>query len=89
MKTAKEWIASKTSLVNKNVITKRFTADDISAIQLDACSSVVNERVAELQAHRAVGNQEQDVTNGKLAGYCIVCQVPWPCSFAKSKLTTH
>jgi hypothetical protein len=34
-------------------------------------------------AHRAVGNQEQDMQNGKLAGYCIVCQVPWPCDTAK------
>lgn len=35
-----------------------------------------------LIAHRAVGNQEQDVANGKLSGYCLVCQVPWPCQFA-------
>lgn len=39
--------------------------------------------IASALAHRAVGNQEQDVQNGKLAGYCIVCQVPWPCDTAK------
>jgi len=39
--------------------------------------------VAQLIAHRAVGNQEQDADNGKLAGYCLVCQIPWPCEYAK------
>lgn len=34
-------------------------------------------------AHRAVGNQEQDIQSGKIAGYCIVCQVQWPCDTAK------
>jgi hypothetical protein len=33
------------------------------------------------QLHRAVGNQEQDIDNGKLAGYCILCQVPYPCEY--------
>ena len=42
----------------------------------------MNERVAQLTAHRACGNQEQDADNGKLAGYCVVCQVPWPCAIA-------
>jgi hypothetical protein len=46
----------------------------------------VMERVAQLIAHRAVGNQEQDPQNGKLAGYCVVCQVPWPCDTAKPKM---
>lgn len=31
--------------------------------------------------HRAVGNQEQDIANGKLAGFCILCQVPYPCEY--------
>ena len=37
-------------------------------------------------AHRAVGNQEQDADNGKLAGYCLVCQIPWPCEYAGQPL---
>jgi hypothetical protein len=41
------------------------------------------ERIAELTAHRACGNQEQDTQNGKLAGYCVVCQTIWPCDYAK------
>lgn len=45
----------------------------------------VMERVAQLIAHRAIGNQEQDAINGKLAGYCAVCQVPWPCDIAKPR----
>lgn len=40
------------------------------------------ERIAQLIAHRACGNQEQDPQNGKLAGYCVVCQIPWPCAYA-------
>lgn len=44
------------------------------------------ERTAQLLAHRACGNQEQDVQNGKIAGYCIVCQTPWPCEFAAKGL---
>lgn len=40
--------------------------------------------IAAATAHRACGNQEQDAQNGKLAGYCIVCQVPWPCETAQS-----
>jgi hypothetical protein len=45
----------------------------------------IEERIAELTAHRACGNQEQDTQNGKLAGYCVVCQVPWPCEIAKPR----
>jgi hypothetical protein len=45
----------------------------------------IEERIAELTAHRACGNQEQDTQNGKLGGYCVVCQVPWPCSYALPK----
>lgn len=40
------------------------------------------ERIAQLTAHRACGNQEHDAANGKLAGFCVVCQVPWPCEIA-------
>jgi hypothetical protein len=42
----------------------------------------VSERVAQITAHRACGNQEQDPMAGKLAGYCVVCQTPWPCRYA-------
>lgn len=48
----------------------------------------VNERVAQLIAHRACGNQEQDAENGKLSGYCVICQVPWPCEIAKPQCTS-
>ena len=40
--------------------------------------------VAAATAHRACHNQEQDLGNGKLAGYCIVCGIPWPCETAKT-----
>lgn len=50
---------------------------------LAARPQAVDERVAQLTAHRAVGNQEQDLDQGKLAGYCLVCQVLWPCETAK------
>ena len=36
MKTAAEWIQTKTHLVNKNVVTSRFTKADIRRIQDDA-----------------------------------------------------
>lgn len=42
----------------------------------------VERLLAEKLAHRACGNQEQDLQNGKIAGYCVVCQAPWPCSYA-------
>jgi hypothetical protein len=40
------------------------------------------ERIAQLIAHRACTGSEHDPTNGKLHGYCVVCGVPWPCSYA-------
>ncbi len=46
----------------------------------------MQERIAQLTAHRACGNQEQDTQNGKLAGYCVICQTPWPCEFAGKPL---
>ena len=48
----------------------------------------LNERIAQITAHRAVGNQEQDLDNGKLAGYCLVCQTLWPCEYAGSPAKT-
>ena len=38
--------------------------------------------VAMITAHRACHNQEQDPGNGKLAGYCVVCGILWPCDYA-------
>jgi hypothetical protein len=46
------------------------------------CSKKMAKELSLRIAHRAVGNQEQDVENGKLAGFCLVCQVPWPCEYA-------
>ncbi len=40
------------------------------------------ERVAQLIAHRACCGAEHDPANGKLHGYCVVCGVPWPCTYA-------
>lgn len=42
----------------------------------------MNERVAQITAHRVCGNQEHDPLSGKLSGYCVVCQIPWPCKYA-------
>ena len=59
-------------------LTKQFDRDN-------GWDDAVMERVAQLIAHRACGNQEQDTQNGKLAGYCVVCQTPWSCDVAKTK----
>jgi len=40
------------------------------------------ERVAQITAHRACCGTEHDPANGKLHGLCVVCGVPWPCSYA-------
>lgn len=40
------------------------------------------ERVAQMTAHRACGNQEHNPAQGKLAGYCVVCSLPWPCAYS-------
>ena len=41
------------------------------------------EMIAAATAHRACCNCEQDLNNGKLPGYCVVCGVEWPCDTAK------
>lgn len=46
----------------------------------------IAEAIASAVAHRACTNSEQDPRNGKLAGYCVVCGVPWPCETAKTFL---
>jgi hypothetical protein len=54
------------------------------AAELSAQESkpVDSERVAQLIAHRACCGSEHDPANGKLHGCCVVCGVPWPCSYA-------
>jgi hypothetical protein len=42
----------------------------------------MNERVAQLIAHRVCFGEEHDPANGKIHGYCVVCGVPWPCEYA-------
>lgn len=42
----------------------------------------IDERVAQLLAHRACNGVEHDPMNGKLHGCCVVCQNPWPCEYA-------
>ena len=42
----------------------------------------INERVAQLTAHRACCGAEHDPQRGKLHGCCVVCGVPWPCAYA-------
>lgn len=42
----------------------------------------MQERVAQITAHRACCGVEHDPAQGKLHGYCIVCGVPWPCEYA-------
>lgn len=47
--------------------------------------SAVEERAAQMIAHRACCGVEHDPQNGKLHGYCVVCGVPWPCEYAGPK----
>lgn len=44
--------------------------------------NILQERIAQITAHRACCGGEHDVTQGKLHGYCVVCGVPWPCEYA-------
>lgn len=52
MKTPKEWIASKTRLSNKLVITDRFTEKDIKAIQDDAYNQGMRDASLDTQTIR-------------------------------------
>ena len=47
--------------------------------------SAVEERAAQMIAHRACCGVEHDPQNGKLHGYCVVCGVPWPCEYVGPK----
>lgn len=46
--------------------------------------SAPSERVAQITAHRCCTNEEHDPSNGKLAGTCVVCGLPWPCEIASA-----
>jgi hypothetical protein len=43
--------------------------------------SYESERVAQIQAHRAIRGVEHDGTTGKFHGDCYVCGVPFPCEY--------
>jgi len=49
------------------------------ALEQAQATANVDERVAQLQAHRACGNEEHDPQNGKISGFCVVCLTTWPC----------
>lgn len=55
----------------------------IAAHQVQQGQSSLNERIAQLAAHRACHSAEHDPLQGRIHGYCIVCGVPWPCEIAK------
>lgn len=42
----------------------------------------LDERIAQITAHRGCHSAEHDPANGKLHGCCVVCGVPWPCEYA-------
>lgn len=65
------------------------TARRILASQDTGGGEEIKIMVASATAHRACHNQEQDVNNGKLGGYCIVCGVPWPCETAQTYLASR
>ena len=68
--------------IEAGTLTPTASAEGWRDIETAPRDGLLNERVAQITAHRACGNQEQDVMSGKLAGYCVVCQVPWPCTYA-------
>lgn len=39
-------------------------------------------------AHRACCGCENDLANGKIHGYCVVCGIVWPCEVAKTFIDT-
>ena len=43
---------------------------------------LIEERAAQLIAHRACHSAEHNPSAGRLHGYCVVCGVAWPCSYA-------
>ena len=47
--------------------------------------SAVEERAAQMMAHRACCGVEHDPQAGKFHGCCVVCGVPWPCEYVGPK----
>lgn len=47
-------------------------------------SEELQNKIAAAIAHRGCCGCEQDLANGKLHGYCVVCGVEWPCDTAKT-----
>lgn len=74
------------SCVAKNLYFEICPQDAKALLDAFVFSTVHNGNLAAALAHRACGNQENDLDNGKLAGYCIVCQIPWPCETAQAFL---
>lgn len=67
------------------IILRALQKDTLTAaLAQKETSDSIARLTAQFAAHRAIGNQEQDTANGKLAGYCAVCQVVWPCEFART-----
>jgi flagellar biosynthesis chaperone FliJ len=48
--------------------------------------SNIEERIAQIRAHRAVTGSEHDVSRGRFHGDCIVCGVPFPCEYVGNPL---
>ena len=49
-----------------------------------AGKAALQERIAQLTAHRVCCGIEHDPSKGKLHGFCVVCGVPWPCEVART-----
>lgn len=75
---AKELQADQLAREIANLLAKLVTAADASG---EGKAGLVK-RAAQLIAHRVCCGVEHDPANGKLHGYCVVCGVPWPCTYA-------
>ena len=69
--------------VRRNVDSIPFAIGDVLRERLvqrmvELQLSLLRERAAP-SGHRACTNEEHDPAQGKLAGFCVVCGVPWPC----------
>lgn len=40
-----------------------------------------------ISLHRPYTNEEHDAAEGKLAGFCVRCRVPWPCQYSPEAIT--
>jgi len=71
----KERLQSAGEAKKENVRLRRELAGQ-DKVELD-----INERVAQITAHRACCGTEHDPAHGKFHGCCIVCGVPFPCEY--------